>query len=1455
MSRKGSSVTTARKRVASVFTYLQELHRVRTPPPSNLKQYAWTLKVKDIPDSPAVRTGSRLDGHLGERPTSGGSDFLLRVGRQSEELFAQLFEIWTQIERESEKYQFYIGDGVLVAPHDEGRVEHPILLSRLDIKFDPRIPAFTITESAEAPEIYATLLRHLAVDGKALFDLQEEFAEDPCDPLDGKEADQFLKKMVHSLWPDGGFGERDQLEGKKEHYIYREPTIYLGQRTHDLADSIDRYLETVSDEKEFSEALLRIVGIDTQRPRTESQGDAFDVLMTHPANPEQVRVIRRLSETGAVLVQGPPGTGKSHTIANLIGHLLAQNKTILVTSHASKALRVVREKVAAPLRSLCVSVLDSDEESAQQLDESINGILNYLSATSQKELEKEIAVLTEERERLRSEEQMFRRKLLESLEMEFGKLEVEGKKESPANLARKLETQQAEHGWIPGQAEGTEPPLSRAELVELYKLATEVDSQAEANAAKAPNIDKLPSPKVFGEHAKKVAKEPRRPSTKRGTEYWRHTNQTLERLEEAKAACTEAADILERAQGWVLECLAAGCQGKEASESWRSLLQMIRRAQKQIPPRRELVVKHGPDVKLDWPLKEALKIANEIVEHLTAGGRLTGMKALFKREWKIFVRGCRVDSGPPETTEHFRAILDLLEIYSMRTQLAKRWDRQMVPYGAPPAAELGRDIENAAAPYAQHMRTTLHWAEHGMAHCDGLFAEIGFDFVKLMRDTKQPAGKHGDLLRLRELFKNRIPDMLAARADFISENEYLLAQSNWLDGLDTVAEDGGPLARELADAIRAGDAESYASYYEKLTELIAKVPALARRNALLERLAARAPEWAQAIRDRTPPHDTGKLPGAGDIQVAWRHRQMAEILKGATSTDLDQLQNELNATSDALMRTTARYVEKLAWLAQIKRTGLDEQQALAGWLGLHKKIGKGSGKNAARLREEAKKTLARCRQAVPVWIMPLSRVIENFDLATTRFDVVILDEASQCDILGLTCFAMAKEVAVVGDHEQVSPYAVGHKIEKIQALIDELLHDIPNKQLYDGKTSVYDLARQSFGGTIRLLEHFRCVPDIIQFSNHLCYGGEIQALREASSAQVKPPLIYHHVAGGVKDDKINEYEAHEIASIVGAICDAEEYADLTIGVICMVGTEQALRIDALLRRRLTAAEYQRRRLLCGNASQFQGDERDIVLLSMVDSPRYDGARLAMKQREDLKKVFNVAASRARDQLWVVHSLDPEKDLKDGDLRLKLLSHARSPDVLRNHALNPYERVPTRFEEELSGALESLGYRTTLHGAVGQYRIDIVVEGRSGARVAVLCDGDRDMNRETLLARVGRHMTLKRLGWPFIRVPASSYYVDPDATLARIQKRLAELRVNRHGTNPSVTTEAPAEDLLARILERVSRSRSQWMSQLRDSGYDPDAIRKRAAQDEQDTDVDESDEPAEIGEDESPTLIT
>src|SRR5207245_8354283 len=122
----------------------------------------------------------------------------------------------------------------------------------------------------------------------------------------------------------------------------------------------------------------------------------------------------------------------------------------------------------------------------------------------------------------------------------------------------------------------------------------------------------------------------------------------------------------------------------------------------------------------------------------------------------------------------------------------------------------------------------------------------------------------------------------------------------------------------------------------------------------------------------------------------------------------------------------------------------------------------------------------------------------------------------------------------------------------------------------------------------RLLACVMLVPESRRLRSPLCYGREILPLREASTSQVYPHLIAHRVQGAASENKTNAVEALEVASLITAICRLEEFERCTVGAICMVGTEQAIKIDSILRRCLSATEYRRRRILCGNASQFQG---------------------------------------------------------------------------------------------------------------------------------------------------------------------------------------------------------------------------------------------------------------------------
>ncbi|HEX3761255.1 MAG TPA: AAA domain-containing protein [Kofleriaceae bacterium] len=1329
-------------------------------------------------------------------------------------LFSELFTLWGKFERESEKLQLFVGDGILVAPRAGEVVRHPLLLQRVQLEFDAHKPRFLLRETGDPPDLYAPLLRYLDVDPKRLLALKERVAADEIHPLGGQATSEFLQGLVQALWPDGMYFDSSAEVGKPAGpYVYRQPAFYLGNRNQGFADAIDRYIEVLPQREELPEALLRIVGIETGRgtARRTTESMAHDILLTRDANREQRRVIHRLDETGAVLVQGPPGTGKSHTIANLIGHLLAQGKTILVTSHASKALRIVRDKVAQPLQSLCVSLLDSDEESTRQLEESITGILNYFSATTRGKLDKDIERLTRARDALRDEQDATRARLLRAIHDEHAPLAVLGQRIAPVDAARRVRDAAGGHDWLPGPV-SPDLPLTVAEIALLYRLNARVSAtDEELLGAERPTVDDLPPPAELAALLDELRRiEQSRPGA--SARLWTDDRQTTESLAELEHIVRGALAGLADDSAWIRECLEAGRRDDAARAPWLALCDEARRAAHEIQLRDELILAHAPAIGPGRPRNEQIATCREIIAHLESGKKLGRATRLFNAAWTELIRTCKVDGGEPSTLDQFRALVAALEVDALRESLGRRWDHQMDGLDAPASAALGKRPERKAAELAGRIATALAWHDQVWTPCLAAFARSGLAWARVV-DQVPPAAGAREVDRIRVALDQFGP-ILAERKAAVRARDLAHTRERWVDGLKGYSTQSAayPIIKLLRNAIRTADYDAYVEGHTRVRDVEALADDAARRRELLDRLEPAAPAWAAALRKRNPPHHGGDPPGS--VEDALTHRLLEQALAELHTVDLEDLLAQLTRVGHKLQDTTARYVEALAWHAQFGRTALKQQQALSGWLALHKKIGKGTGKRVGRLKEEARKTLVECRHAVPVWIMPLSRVVESFDIATTRFDVVIIDEASQSDVLGLVAFAMGKEIAVVGDHEQVSPYAVGYKTEIMAGLIEEMLIDIPNKQLYDGRTSVYDLARQSFGGTIRLLEHFRCVPSIIEFSNQLCYSGEVQPLREAAAARVEPALIAVHVQGGEAVDKVNEKEAEVVASLVAAICRFPEYDDCTIGVISMVGTENALLVDSILRRRLTVSEYQKRRLLCGNAFQFQGDERDVMFLSMVDSPA--ALPLAMRQRDDARKVFNVAASRARDQLWVIHSLEPGRDLKAGDLRLRLIEHAETG----GHAPGPpidLDLSEAMFDSALQGELCRIlggeGYRVVPRYAVGGNAIDVVVHGPGNARVGILCDGGKPLPDHDLPGVLEHQMILERLGWKLIRVRASEYFRDPKKELEHLRRRLGARGVKpvdvERARSRARAAEPPGPSLHERVIQRAESIRSRW----------------------------------------------
>ena len=216
--------------------------------------------------------------------------------------FEDLFDLYGKIQRESERYQIYAADGILVTQKDGHSVRHPIFLQRIALDFDPSVPAFVLRDSSDPPEIYSALLRFLAVDGATLKQVRDILQSGHHHPLGGEETSNFFKDIVQRLWSDGQyFNNEIEARGASGTYLYRRPHIYLGLRTFGFAESIDKYIDIIPESEDFPESLLRVVGIDTGRgaERDESEIQKIDLLLTKPANAEQERVLHRLDETGA----------------------------------------------------------------------------------------------------------------------------------------------------------------------------------------------------------------------------------------------------------------------------------------------------------------------------------------------------------------------------------------------------------------------------------------------------------------------------------------------------------------------------------------------------------------------------------------------------------------------------------------------------------------------------------------------------------------------------------------------------------------------------------------------------------------------------------------------------------------------------------------------------------------------------------------------------------------------------------------------------------------------------------------------------------------------------------------------------------------------------------------------------------------------------------------------------
>ena len=343
----------------------------------------------------------------------------------------------------------------------------------------------------------------------------------------------------------------------------------------------------------------------------------------------------------------------------------------------------------------------------------------------------------------------------------------------------------------------------------------------------------------------------------------------------------------------------------------------------------------------------------------------------------------------------------------------------------------------------------------------------------------------------------------------------------------------------------------------------------------------------------------------------------------------------------------------------------------------------------------------------PIWLANLSDLNSVLPLQKNLFDLVIIDEATQCDIASaLPALYRAKRVVITGDPNQLRHYSFVSTAQQ-NSLLDK--YNLPGDKIFDYRNrSILDLFIsnvQSQDQVTFLREHFRSTPSLIEFSNQHFYDGQLKVLKSTPKHTTNKQIELIEIDGVRNEKGINEIEAKAILSKLDQLIEdaSEDQFPPSIGIISPFNS-QVTYIKKLLKESYKLEVLNRFNILCGTPYNFQGSEREIVLISFcVCNNTHASAFIHANKPE----VLNVAITRAKSYQTVFKSVSNSK-LKKESLLYQYFNFIE--DFTHN---NHKEIALDKFQEEVVSALELKQYDAIKCGyALAGSLLDILVTNKN-----------------------------------------------------------------------------------------------------------------------------------------------
>lgn len=426
----------------------------------------------------------------------------------------------------------------------------------------------------------------------------------------------------------------------------------------------------------------------------------------------------------------------------------------------------------------------------------------------------------------------------------------------------------------------------------------------------------------------------------------------------------------------------------------------------------------------------------------------------------------------------------------------------------------------------------------------------------------------------------------------------------------------------------------------------------------------------------------------------------------------------------------------------------------------------------------------------PCFMMSPMSVAQYLIPGQFDFDLVVMDEASQIrpeDALG--AIARANKLVVVGDPKQLPPTNFFNKIVTND--------DDDDVIALEESESILESVIPMFK-TRRLRWHYRSRHEsLIAFSNKYFYDSNLILFPSPFQKSDEFGIRFKRVERGRFNSGRNVEEAREVAA--AAAKHLKEHPDESVGIVAMNTMQQAeieMHLDQLAKDDDLLSDFLDKNkssddpIFIKNLENVQGDERDVIIISMTYGPEQIGGQVMQRFGPINTNVgwrrLNVLFTRSKKRMYIFSSM--------GSANIKVLERSSRGVTSLKYFLEYCERghlhhtehtgrpADSDFEIAVMHELAKHGYECEPQVGVAGYYLDLAVKdpGLPGKfLMGIECDGatyhsaksarDRDRLRQDIL---------ESLGWKIRRIWSTDWFKNPQAQIQPIIRELDKLRTPR-----------------------------------------------------------------------------